>query len=444
MENTLPNDANGGEHDVASAEERERRMRESADSRWLSEAMKRSLLLEYEDKYPISPTLAARKLADIAEELGGDVLSLSAGGQIHHSPAEFVIEAAVQALRDGLVQFPGVRGFKDFRAAVARKLRRDNGIEADPDTQIIPTVGAQLCIDGVIRILVDPGDEVLLVDPEYASIEPIIRMCGGTVVHVPLKEGDREWHFDVSELERRITPRTKLFIFSNGNNPTGYLYTREDLEAILGIATRHDFFVFSDEQYEKIVFDGAKHCSIGSLPGALDRCILAYSFSKAYTMSGFRIGYMVGPAAIIDHMYNIVRFAVQSAPSISMKAAVAALDGPIGPYMEATIRELQEKRDYGVRRLNEMPGIRCTVPKGCYFLFPNVSGLGVDSFTLAEFLLREARVSVAPGIDFGPSGEGHIRISACVGMASLKEGLDRIERALPKLTSRRSGGASSC
>ncbi|MBI4280234.1 MAG: pyridoxal phosphate-dependent aminotransferase [Armatimonadetes bacterium] len=412
----------------------ERRIRESASSSWLTEGMKGSLLLDYEDRGLMSPVIASHKLHHLADRAGG-VVSLSAGSQIGRMPPEVAVRATHDALEAGYVGFPSSLGYREFRQAIARKLRRENGIAAGPDSEIIPTVGAQAVLDGTIRILVDKGDDVLLIDPEYASIEPLVAMAGGRVIRVPLRY-DRKaqaWSFDPDEVGRRVTPRTKLFIMSNGNNPAGLLYTREQLAAIGDLARRHDFFILSDEEYERLVFDGQTHTSMAALTGMMERTITAMSFSKAYVMTGFRIGFMVAPAAIVDHMAQIVRFAVQAAPSLSQRAAMAVLDSDVSAWLAGSLRELESKRDYGLGRLRGLPGVTCASPSGCYFLFPHFD-LGMSSQALAEYLITEGKVSTLPGHMFGPTGEGHLRVSFCVPQAQLAEGLDRLEAAVRRLT----------
>jgi aspartate/methionine/tyrosine aminotransferase len=416
-------------------------MRRSAGSAWLSDLAKRTLLLEYEADGQASPVLNAHRMGDIGHGLT-DLVNLSAGGQIHRDPPEFVIDAVRQAVDDRRFHYPGVRGDADLREAMAEKLARDNGIAADPASEILPTIGAQFPIDGALRLLVNPGDDVLLIDPDYASIEPVIRMYGGNVVPVPLHEVPTGWRFDADDLARRVTPRTKLFCFSNGNNPTGYLYSNADLEAIAALAVRHGFFVFSDEEYEKIVFDNSKHTSIASVPGMAERTITAFSFSKAYCLSGLRIGYMVGPAAIMDHMYNLIRFSLQAVGSMGQRAALAVLRGPSAPWLAETIADLQADRDYALGRLRAMPGVRVHAPVGCYFLYCHVEANGMPSWQLTEYLLREARITVTSGHQFGRSGRNYLRISGCVGRARLEEGLTRMERALSRLRAGREGANS--
>lgn len=410
---------------------RQERLAAAAAAPWLSERMKASLMPEYEAEGFPNPVRAARYLGDLAEELG-DVVSLSGGTIGDRLPPEFVRSAAREAV-EKYPHYPGVKGYRDLRVAIARKLERENGIVADPDDEILPTIGCQQVIDSTFRILVNPGDEVLLFDPEYASTEPAIRMAGGRVVPVPLHWDGREWTFDFEELARRASKKTRLLVMSNGNNPTGIVYSRAQLEAIADLARTLDFWVFSDQEYEKTLFDGAVHHSIAALPGMKERTITGFSFSKAFGMTAYRIGYMVGPAAVMDHMHSILRFSIQACSAVGMRAAHAVLTGDMRPWLEENVANLQRKRDYMVERLNRIPGIRCNVPKGCYFVFPDIRGLGLSSFELAEHVLRAGRVSVAPGFEFGRNGEGHIRVSFCFSMEQIQAGLDRFERALASL-----------
>ncbi|MDR7420710.1 MAG: pyridoxal phosphate-dependent aminotransferase [Armatimonadota bacterium] len=416
-------------------ETRQDRLRASAASARLSDAARRALLLEYEDEGMPSPVLNAHRMADVGHAMT-DVVNLSAGGQIHRQPPDFVVQAVRAAVDEGRFHYPGVRGDTDLRTAIAEKLARDNGIVADPESEILPTIGAQMAIDGAIRLLVDPGDDVLLFDPEYASIEPVVRTYGGNVIPVPMRDEPGGWVFDHEALRRRVTARTTLICVSNGHNPTGYLFTRHDLEAIAALARERDLFVFSDEEYEKLTFDGRPHVSIASLPGMAERTITAFSFSKTYCLSGLRIGYMVGPATIMDHMYNVIRFNAQAVGALGQRAALAVLRGPSDAWLHAAVADLRADRDYAVERLNAMPGVRVHPPVGSYFLFARVEAGGMPSWALAEHLLREARISVVSGHHFGRTGARYLRISGCVGRARLEEGLTRMERALARLSAR--------
>jgi aminotransferase len=410
---------------------RQERLTAAANAPWLADRMKSAMLPEYETEGLPNPVVAARHLGDLAEELG-DVVSLSGGTIGDRLPPDFVRDAAREAV-EKYPHYPGVKGHRDLRLALAAKLERENGIIADPDDEILPTIGCQQVIDSTMRILVNPGDEVAVFDPEYASTEPAIRMAGGRVVPVPLQWDGTEWHFDIEALASRVSRKTKLLVMSNGSNPTGIVYSPAQLEQIANLARTLDFWVFSDEEYEKTLFDGSVHASIASLPGMHERTVTGFSFSKAYGMTAYRIGYMVGPAAVMDHMHSILRFSIQACSAVGQRAAHAVLVGDMAPWLADNTANLQRKRDYLVARLNRIPGIRCNVPKGCYFVFPDIRGLGLTSIQLAEHVLREGRVSMAPGVEFGRHGEGHMRISFCFGMEQIETGMTRFEQALARL-----------
>jgi aspartate/methionine/tyrosine aminotransferase len=411
---------------------RQERLASAAQQSWLAERMKR---LNHDSDVIegfAGATAAARYLSDLGEELG-DVISLSGGTIGDMLPPDFVRDAARDAV-EAYPHYPGIKGHRDVRVAMARKLERENGINADPDDEILPTIGCQQVIDSAFRILVNPGDEVLIMDPEYASTAPAIRMAGGKVVPVPLQWDGTSWHFDLDELERRAGPQTKLLVMSNPSNPSGIVFSREELQQIAALAMRHDFWVFSDEEYEKTLFDGATHTSIASLPGMKERTVTGYSFSKPFGMTAYRIGYMVGPAAVMDYLYDILRFSIQACSAVGLRAAHAVLTGDMAPWLAASTVNLQSKRDYIVERLNEIPGIRCNSPRGVYFVFPDIRSFGISSFRFAEHVLRVGRVSIAPGIQFGPQGEGHVRVSFCPSLAQITEGLDRLEIAVAALS----------
>ena len=410
-------------------EARRRRLSNPDSFPWLAERMRATVdVARYREAGLPNPVVAGRYLGDLAAELGA--ISLAGGTIGDMAPPDFVRDAARDAV-DAYPHYPGVRGYRDLRQAIADKLERDNGIVADPEEELLPAIGCQQVIDFTFRILIDPGDEVLVFDPEYASTEPAIHLAGGQVVPVPLSWDGRDWRFDIGELERRASPRTKLLVISNPSNPTGIVYGRGELEAVADLARKHDFWVFSDEEYEKTLFDGARHTSIAALPDMKERTVTGFSFSKPYAMTPYRIGYVVGPAPFIDHFHSLLRFSVQACPAVGMRAAHAVLTGDMAAWLEASSANLQRKRDELVARLNAVPGIVCNRPNGVYFVFPDVRQLGMTSFELAEYLLRRGRVAVAPGSSFGANGEGHLRISFCPAVETIREGLDRFEAALP-------------
>lgn len=416
---------------------RKERMLEAARNGFVSEYMRLGIYEELEEQGIPSPTLAPHMLNDLSVRLKEPIVNLSAGGQITTRCPDIVAQATKRAVDEGFTQSGG-KGYKSFRRLLTEKLARENGIEVDEETELQPSIGAQLSLFGVVHIVVHPGDNVLIIDPEYAAFEPIVRMVRGNPISVPLQEEGAKWQIDLDELERRITNRTRMLFLSNGNNPTGLLYTRMQLEEIAALAQKHDFIVLSDEEYEKIVFEGQHH-SIASLPGMKERTVTIFSYSKTYSMSGFRIGYMTAPSWIIDYMQDIIRLTVQSIPSISQLAAQALLEDDHSDWLSKTLAQLQHKRDIGVQMLNEMPGIQCAIPHGCYFLFPNIKTLGLSSLEFVCQLLEEERVKVLPGFYFGKNGEGHVRVSACVGEEEIVEGLTRMARFVERVMDKRKG-----
>lgn len=411
------------------SETRRERLSNPNDYPWLAERLRATVdVARYREAGLPNPVVAGRYLGDLAAELGA--VSLSGGTIGDMVPPDFVRDAARDAV-DSYPHYPGVGGYRDLRQAIAAKLERDNEILADPEEELLPAIGCQQVIDFTCRILIDPGDEVLVFDPEYASTEPAVHLSGGRVVPVPLHWNGRDWRFDIGALERRASARSKLLIISNPSNPTGIVYRRSELEAIAELARDHDFWVFADEEYEKTLFDGVDHTSIAALPGMKERTVTGFSFSKPYAMTPYRIGYVVGPAPFIDHFHSLLRFSVQACPAVAMRAAYATLTGEMGPWLEASTANLQAKRDELVERLEALPGITCNRPQGVYFVFPDVRGLGLTSFELARHLLLQGRVAVAPGSSFGEAGEGHLRISFCPALETIREGMTRFEAALP-------------
>jgi aspartate/methionine/tyrosine aminotransferase len=410
----------------SSVRRRQRLQRDRRDVTWLSEQMRRA------DEGGFQAVASARYLSDVAEELGG-VVALSGGTIGDMVPPDFVREAARDAI-EAYPHYPGIKGFRDLRVAIATKLLDYNQIVAEPDDEVLPTIGCQQVIDGTFRILVDPGDEVLVFTPEYGSTEPPLRMAGARVVHVPLAYDGTTWRFDPDALEARASRSTKLLAMSNPHNPTGIVFTPEQLAFIADLAKTLDFWVFSDEEYERTLYDGRTHTSIAALPGMAERTVSGFSFSKPYAMTAYRIGYMVAPAAVMDHMHTILRVSIQACSAVGMRAAHAVLTNDMTSWLRDSIESLDRKRLHVVERLNAMDGVTCHLPEGVYFAFPDIRALGRSSFEVAEHALRSERVSIVPGTGFGPGGEGHVRVSYCPAISTIDDGLDRLERAFRRLT----------
>jgi len=253
-----------------------------------------------------------------------------------------------------------------------------------------------------------------------------------------LEESPGKWNFDAGELEKKVTPKTKLIIISNANNPTSYLYTKEDNEAILEIAEKNDFFILSDQVSEEILFDGAEYHSIASLPDAMNRTIVCSSLSKLYCLSGLRVGYVVAPKKIIEYVNIIVGWNTDGIVTPGIDAALALFKNKekTNRFIQETLLDLQKRRDYMNKRLRKMEGVIPNIPKGLYWAFPNVRSFNVPTQQLSEFLLQEEKVYVRPGTWYGRNGEGHLRISFCVAPEKIRKGMDRMEAGLENLRER--------
>jgi len=399
---------------------------------WLSDRMKNSILADYG---AVNQRWGRYRMDQIKSEVG-DVIDLAAGTQRRYTkPLQHVIEAIHGGIDKGSFEYPKQEKVVELRRAVGERFERMYGLDVDPKSEVALCVGAAFALDATLRVLVNPGDEVLIMSPDYATYEAQAASYNARIVPVPLEEGPPgKWRFDVEELEKRVTPKTKLLMMSNANNPTSYLYTEEDNEAILEIAKENDFFILSDQVSDEILFDGVKYHSIASLPGALDRTIICFSLSKLYCLSGFRTGFAVANKKIIEQINVIVGWVTDGIVTPGIDAALAVFKGgeKTEEYVKKTLADLQKRRDYMIERLKKMDGVIPNHPVGIYWAFPNVASFGVPAQQLAEFLMREEKVYVRPGTWYGKNGEGHFRLSFCVAPDWIKEGMDRMEKGLKK------------
>ena len=356
------------------------------------------------------------------EAQGRSIIHLQIGEPDFDTPAH-VREAAKRALDEGQTHYPPFPGIPALREAIAADVAARKGLSADP-SQVFVTVGGKgVMLYGILG-LVDPGDEVLLPDPGYPIYESLTRFVGATPVPVPIRMA-ADFRLDVEELATRVTPRTRLLILNSPANPTGGVLTREDLQGIAEIATRHDLWVLSDEIYARILYDGAEHVSIASLPGMAERTIVLDGFSKTFAMTGWRLGYAVVPPSLTKVYGQLIINTVSGAPTFAQVGAVAALTGPQDD-VDAMVAEFHARRDLVVDGLNAIPGIECRRPLGAFYAFPSIAGTGLSGHDLFERLLEEAGVCVLPGSAFGVFGDEHIRVSYANSQANLLEALDRI------------------
>ena len=354
----------------------------------------------------------------LADEIP-DIVNLGIGQPDFDTP-EFIRDAAKQALDEGYTRYPPAKGFLDLRQVIAKKLKAENGIIADPDTEIYVAVGAMQVIFNTCLHMINPGDEVIVIDPGYDYYSQI-RLFGGVPVPVPAHESNR-FKVDPVDIRSAITDKTKLMIINTPSNPTGAFFDEEILRSLADMAIAHDIWVLSDEPYEHILFDGNRHISIGSFEGMAQRTISAFTLSKSYAMTGWRVGYTTAPKAIIDEMEKLMEHMVSGVTAVAQRAALAAITGPQDCVREM-VATYDKRRRFIHEGLNAIDGIQCLKPEATFYAFPNISSTGLNSWDFAKYLAKEHKVAVVPGSIFGSAGEGYIRLSAFAKPADVKEAM---------------------
>lgn len=329
-----------------------------------------------------------------------DLIHLELGRPYQTTPAH-IVEATVNALRAGEVHYSDLPGLPEFRAAIAQKLNSYNGMNVGPQ-DVIVTNGLTQASYAAFMALIDDGDEVILLEPFYPQHLGKIEMAGARPVTVKLDAADG-YSIDAGAIEAAITSRTKAIVIVNPANPTGRVYSREELEGLAELAGKHDLYVIADEVYDHIVFDGATHISIASLPGMAERTVSMYAFTKAYAMDGWRLGYLAAAPALLAAIAKIVATEVTHVNTFIQHGGKAALQGP-GHVLDELVSEDRHKRNLVVERLNQMPGVTCALPQGTIYAFPDISATGLSSQTAAERLLDEADVVVESGAFYGAAG----------------------------------------
>jgi aspartate aminotransferase len=383
-----------------------------------------------------SATLAVQAKAKAMRAQGIDVISFGAGEPDFDTPAR-IKEAARRALESGQTKYTEVGGVPELRAAVCHKLKRDQGLDYTP-AEVTVSCGAKHSLYNIFMALVNPGDEVLIPSPFWVSYPEQVRLLGAVPVSVPTAEASG-FDLDPAELRRAVTPRTKMIVLDSPGNPTGAVFSASALADVARLAVERDLWVVSDECYESLTYEG-RHVSIASLSAAIKaRTIVVNTCSKAYAMTGWRIGYAAGPAPVIKAMTDVQSQVTSNPTSIAQWAAVEALTGPQDEVAKM-VAEFDRRRHVTIEGLNAIPGVRCVMPKGAFYAFPNVSGLfgrratgGVlrGSTDVATFLLDEARVATVAGVDFG--SDAHIRLSYATGLETIREGLRRMHAAAATL-----------
>lgn len=379
---------------------------------------------------PGSATMAVADRAKALQAAGHDVVAL-AGGDPDFDTPDHIIQAAFAAIEDGATHYPPTKGTPAALEAIAQKMERENGIKADPKTQIIMTPGAKWAIYLALAAITNPGDEIIYIEPVWVSYPPMITLAGGTPVGVSLSPDDN-FTITADLLRAKITPRTKAIMVNSPCNPTGRVLTNAEVQAIVEVAVENDLFVISDEIYEHLVFDGRINPVLATQPGMAERTLTVNGLSKAYAMTGWRMGWLVASPDIIKLSSKLSSQTVSSAATFTMHATIAALNGPQNCVTE--MRDAyQKRRDFMVKALNEIDGIHCRNIEGAFYLFPSFPGSSKNSMELADALLDKAGIAGTPGIGFGQAGEGHIRFSIATAMSDLEKAVERLAKVAHEL-----------
>lgn len=375
-----------------------------------------------------------RKFFDIAGKMK-DVISLGVGEPDFSTPWA-IRKAAIETLERRQIVYGPNRGLDRLLTAISENLMKKQGLSYNKDKEIIVTVGGSEAIDISLRSIIDPGDEVLVVEPCFVCYAPLVELIGGVAVPVPTRL-ENNFKLTVDDLKEKITDRTKLLILPFPNNPTGAIMTKEDLEPIAELLRDTDIMVLSDEIYSELTY-GRKHFSIAQLEGMQERTILVNGFSKAYAMTGWRLGYVAAPAPIVSQIVKIHQYAIMCSPFVSQNAAVEALNSCDNDVKKMT-SEYDKRRRFLVSEFNRL-GLTCFNPEGAFYVFPCIKSTGLTSEQFCERLLYERKVAAVPGSAFGGSGEGYIRISYAYSLKHLKEAIVRIEQFIEDLKKEKENG----
>ena len=368
-----------------------------------------------------------RKFFDVAETME-DVISLGVGEPDFRTPWQ-IRSAGIRSLERGNTRYTSNKGLELLRREVAAYTKRKYGVSYDPMKEVLITVGGSEAIDLAIRALVSPGDEVIIPEPSYVCYEPITRLAGGIPVIIDTKE-ENAFKLTAAELSAAITPRTKALILPYPANPTGAIMEREDLMALADVLRDTNIIVISDEIYSELTF-GASHVSAASIPELYERTVTINGFSKAFSMTGWRLGYATGPREIMSQMTKIHQYAIMCAPTTSQYAAVEALRC-CDSEVQRMVEEYDDRRRVIVSGFNKL-GLTCREPRGAFYAFPSIKSTGMTSEEFCEKLLYSKHVAIVPGTAFGKSGEGYVRASYCYSIEHIKEALKRIGEFLEEL-----------
>ena len=369
-----------------------------------------------------------RKFFDIVSEMK-DAISLGVGEPDFDTPWH-IRDEGIYSLEKGRTFYTSNSGLKERRVEIANYMKRSQNLDYNPLSEILITVGGSEAIDLMFRAMINEGDEVLIPQPSYVSYEPCAVLADAKPVIINLKN-ENQFRLTAKELEAAITEKTKILVLPYPNNPTGAVMEQADLEAIAEVILKHDLYVLSDEIYGELTYTGNPHISIASLPGMKERTVVVNGFSKAYAMTGWRLGYCCGPKALMEQMVKIHQFAIMCAPTTSQYAAVEALKN--GDDDVRMMRESYNERRHFVLHMLDKMGLPCFEPLGAFYVFPCIKEFGMSSDAFATALLKEEKVAIVPGTAFGDSGEGYLRISYAYSIENLRLALSRLEKFVTKL-----------
>ncbi len=387
------------------------------------------------DRVRSMPPSGIRRFFDMLAEMK-DVISLTIGEPDFTTP-EPITRAAIESLEAGETHYTANGGMLELRELIAANLANRYGVDYDPKTELIITVGASEGVDASLRATINAGDEVIYHEPCFVAYAPCIELAGGVAVPVSTTDAT-DFRVTAEMVGAAITPRTKAIFLGYPNNPTGAVLDRDELEAIARVAQEHDLLVYSDEIYDRLVYGDHQHTAMSALDGMRERTVLLGGFSKSYAMTGWRIGYVAAPAGLMAGIAKVHQYGIMCAPTSAQFAAIAALR--IGePHLQAMRTEYDRRRRYMTDRFNHI-GLTCFEPMGAFYCFPRVTdATGLDETVFAERLLEEERVGVVPGSAFGPSGAGHVRVCYATAYEQMVEAMDRIERFVERHRALRPG-----
>ena len=374
-----------------------------------------------------SPTLAVSDRARQLKAQGIDVIDLGGGDPDFITP-QHIRDAAIAAMNAGDTHYVASEGVPALRKAIAQKLRDDNGIEVDPMGGVIVTPGGKQALFEAALAFVEPGVDVLIPEPAWVSYGPMVELAGGTPIPVATSP-DENWRITAEALAAAVTARSRILLINSPNNPTGRVLDDDELATIADFAREHDLLVFSDEMYEKILYDGNTHTSIATLPAMAERTLIFNGLSKAYAMTGWRLGYVAGPREYLKEIAKVHSHSVTCATSFVQQAGVVALTGP-QEFISEMVEAWDRRRTNLAAGLNAINGIHCPLVEGAFYAFVDIRGTGMSSSEASDRFLQEAHVAVTPGVAFGASGEGHVRLSFATSDDLLEGAVERLGKML--------------